>query len=70
MSLGYLDHMRVVRDHRIPGMVTYPSDEVLLALMRHTGYDILKADNPAARSVESASGPASTRPSAQSCSPR
>ena len=31
MSLGFLDHMRVVPDHRIPGMVTYPLDEVLLA---------------------------------------
>ena len=24
MSLGFLDHMRVVPDHRIAGMVTYP----------------------------------------------
>jgi hypothetical protein len=32
MSLGFLDHMRVVPDHRIAGMVTYPLDEVLLAL--------------------------------------
>jgi len=31
MSLGFLDHMRIVADHRIPGMVTYPLDEVLLA---------------------------------------
>src|SRR5208337_686647 len=30
MSLGFLDHMRVVPDHRIPGMVTYPLDELLL----------------------------------------
>ena len=29
MSLGFLDHMRIVADHRIPGMVTYPLDEVL-----------------------------------------
>ena len=33
MSLGFLDHMRVVADHRIPGMVTYPLDEVLLATL-------------------------------------
>jgi predicted transposase YbfD/YdcC len=33
MSLGFLDHMRVVPDHRIPGMVTYPLDEVLLATL-------------------------------------
>ena len=33
MSLGFLDHMRIVPDHRIPGMVTYPLDEVLLATL-------------------------------------
>src|SRR5271165_6117435 len=33
MSLGFLDHMRVVPDHRIRGMVTYPLDEVLLATL-------------------------------------
>lgn len=33
MSLGFLDQMRVVADHRIPGMVTYPLDEVLLATL-------------------------------------
>ena len=33
MSLGFLDHMRVVPDHRIPGMVSYPLDEVLLATL-------------------------------------
>ena len=33
MSLGFLDHMRVVPDHRIPGMVTYPLDEILLATL-------------------------------------
>ena len=33
MSHGFLDHMRVVPDHRIPGMVTYPIDEVLLATL-------------------------------------
>ena len=31
MGLGFLDHMRVVPDHRIAGMVTYPLDELLLA---------------------------------------
>jgi len=25
---GFLDHMRVVPDHRIPGMVTHPLDEI------------------------------------------
>ena len=33
MTLGFLDHMRVVPDHRIAGMVTYPLDEVLLATL-------------------------------------
>ena len=33
MGLGFLDHMRVVPDHRIPGMVTYPLDEILLAAL-------------------------------------
>lgn len=33
MSLGFLDCMRVVPDHRVPGMVTYPLDEVLLATL-------------------------------------
>jgi predicted transposase YbfD/YdcC len=33
MSLGFLDHMRVVPDHRIPGMVSYPLDEVLLVTL-------------------------------------
>jgi len=33
MSLGFLDHIRIVPDHRIPGMVTYPLDEVLLATL-------------------------------------
>jgi hypothetical protein len=28
-----LDHMRVVPDHRISGMVTYPLDEILLATL-------------------------------------
>jgi predicted transposase YbfD/YdcC len=33
MTLGFLDQMRVVPDHRIPGMVTYPLDEILLATL-------------------------------------
>jgi hypothetical protein len=33
MGLGFLDHMRVVPDHRISGMVTYPLDEILLATL-------------------------------------
>jgi len=33
MTIGFLDHMRVVPDHRIPGMVTYPLDEILLATL-------------------------------------
>src|SRR5260370_19798027 len=33
MGLGFLDHMRVVPDHRIAGMVTYPMDEILLATL-------------------------------------
>jgi len=33
MGLGFLDHMRIVPDHRIPGMVTYPLDEILLATL-------------------------------------
>jgi hypothetical protein len=33
MSVGFLDHMRIVPDHRIAGMGTYPLDEVLLATL-------------------------------------
>ena len=33
MVLGFLDQMRNVPDHRIPGMTTYPLDEVLLAVL-------------------------------------
>jgi hypothetical protein len=33
MSFGFLAHMRVVPDHLIAGMVTYPLDEVLLATL-------------------------------------
>ena len=29
MGLGFLDHMRIVPDHRIPGMVTYPLDDAV-----------------------------------------
>ena len=42
MTLGFLDHIQVVPDHRIPGMVTYPLDEILLATLagRTTPIDI------------------------------
>ncbi|AZG78809.1 ISAs1 family transposase (plasmid) [Methylocystis rosea] len=30
MTKGFLDHMRVVPDHRVPGLATYPLDEILL----------------------------------------
>lgn len=33
MANGFLDHMRIVPDHRIPGMVTYPLDEILLTTL-------------------------------------
>ncbi len=33
IGLGFLDHMRMVPDHRISGMVTYPLDEILLATL-------------------------------------
>ena len=33
MTLGFLDHMRVVPDRRIPEMVTYPLDEILLVTL-------------------------------------
>jgi predicted transposase YbfD/YdcC len=33
MTKGFLDHMRIVPDHRIPGMVTYPLDEILLTTL-------------------------------------
>jgi predicted transposase YbfD/YdcC len=33
MGLGFLDHMRTIPDHRIPGMVSYPLDEILLATL-------------------------------------
>jgi predicted transposase YbfD/YdcC len=33
MGRGFLDQIRVIPDHRIPGMVTYPLDEILLATL-------------------------------------
>lgn len=33
MSMSFLDHVSLVEDHRVPGMVTYPLDEVLLATL-------------------------------------
>lgn len=33
MTKGFLDHMRIVPDHRVPGMVTYPLDEILLTTL-------------------------------------
>ncbi len=29
----FLDHIKTVEDHRIPGMTTYPLDEVLLTVL-------------------------------------
>ncbi len=33
MSRNFLDHIKDVEDHRIPGMTTYPLDEVLLTVL-------------------------------------
>jgi hypothetical protein len=33
MSKGFLEHMRIVTDHRVAGMVTYPLDEILLSTL-------------------------------------
>ena len=33
MSMTFLDHIKTVGDHRIPGMTTYPLDEVLLTVL-------------------------------------
>jgi len=33
MSMNFLDHIKVVEDHRVPGMTTYPLDEVLLTVL-------------------------------------
>ncbi len=33
MSGSFLDHVKAVEDHRVPGMTTYPLDEVLLTVL-------------------------------------
>ena len=33
MSMTFLDHIKAVEDHRVPGMTTYPLDEVLLTIL-------------------------------------
>lgn len=33
MSTTFLDHIKAVEDHRVPGMTTYPLDEVLLTIL-------------------------------------
>lgn len=33
MRVSFLDHIKEVADHRIPGMTTDPSDEVLLTVL-------------------------------------
>lgn len=33
MRMGFLDHLEEVEDHRVPGMTTYPLDEVLLTVL-------------------------------------
>ena len=33
MSRNFLDHIKEVEDHRVPGMTTYPLDEVLLTVL-------------------------------------
>lgn len=33
MSRNFLDYIKVVEDHRVPGMTTYPLDEVLLTVL-------------------------------------
>jgi predicted transposase YbfD/YdcC len=33
MSASFLDHIKSVEDHRVPGMTTYPLDEVLLTVL-------------------------------------
>jgi predicted transposase YbfD/YdcC len=33
MSTNFLDHIKLVEDHRVPGMTTYPLDEVLLTVL-------------------------------------
>lgn len=33
MGMTFLDQIKTVEDHRIPGMTTYPLDEVLLTVL-------------------------------------
>jgi hypothetical protein len=33
MSMRFLDHIKGVEDYRVPGMTTYPLDEVLLTVL-------------------------------------
>jgi DDE_Tnp_1-associated len=33
MTISFLEQMKVIFDHRITGMVTYPLDEILLATL-------------------------------------
>lgn len=33
MTIDFLYHMRIIEDHRIPGMTTYPLDEVLFSVL-------------------------------------
>jgi hypothetical protein len=33
MTIGFLEQMKVIPDHRITGMVTYPLDEILLTTL-------------------------------------
>ena len=33
MTIGFLNEMRTVPDHRVAGMVTFPLDEILLATL-------------------------------------
>ncbi len=33
MAIAFLDQIREIPDHRVPGMVTYPLDEILLSAL-------------------------------------
>jgi len=33
MPIAFLDQIREISDHRVPGMVTYPLDEILLSAL-------------------------------------
>ena len=33
MNLSFLDHISIIDDHRVPGMVMYPLNEVLLTTL-------------------------------------